>query len=373
MSLTEALLELQDARPPPDWWATVADDLRAPFPWFGGKSRGADRVWARLGNPVNLVIPFFGSGAELWARPDEPTVETINDVNGHVVNVWRSIRWHPEQVAEACDWPVSETDLHAKHRHLTRLNGRLAARCEADPFYCNPTLAGWWIWGLSCWIGSGWCEGKLYRKTPDASNSMRGVTSKAMRSTLPDLGGSSARGDTFANHGKGVNGRGMRRQIPALTKEGSAGGIHGKETRSALYHVMAELSNRLRYVRSTCGDFERVLTPAVTWKHGLTGVILDPPYAGFDHIYGTKPVSERVRAYCIANGDRPDLRIVLCGYAGEHDELKAHGWRVDEWKAGGGYANQAEEDNGNAARERIWSSPACLDGASDIKPITMGW
>jgi hypothetical protein len=148
-----------------------------------------------------------------------------------------------------------------------------------------------------------------------------------MRARLPDLGGSSARGEMLVNYGKGTNGVGMRRQMPPLSSGGM--GMHGIEARSALYEIFDALAARLRYVRVTCGDFARILTPAVTWKHGLTGVVLDPPYAGFDELYGTAPVSERVRAWCLANGHRADLRIALCGYAGEHDELEALGWRVE--------------------------------------------
>ena len=39
--------------------------LKAPFPWFGGKSRVADIVWDRFGDVANYVEPFFGSGAVL--------------------------------------------------------------------------------------------------------------------------------------------------------------------------------------------------------------------------------------------------------------------------------------------------------------------
>ena len=31
---------------------------RAPFPWFGGKSRAAELIWGRLGPVANYVEPF---------------------------------------------------------------------------------------------------------------------------------------------------------------------------------------------------------------------------------------------------------------------------------------------------------------------------
>jgi len=42
---------------------------KAPFPWFGGKSKAAPLVWKLLGDPVHYVEPFFGSGAVLLQRP----------------------------------------------------------------------------------------------------------------------------------------------------------------------------------------------------------------------------------------------------------------------------------------------------------------
>jgi len=52
--------------------------MKAPFPWFGGKSRVAHLVWDRFGNVPNYVEPFFGSGAVLLDRPHAPHTETIN-------------------------------------------------------------------------------------------------------------------------------------------------------------------------------------------------------------------------------------------------------------------------------------------------------
>ena len=46
--------------------------LKAPFPWFGGKSRVAHFVWPRFGNVGNYVEPFAGSLAVLLKRPHEP-------------------------------------------------------------------------------------------------------------------------------------------------------------------------------------------------------------------------------------------------------------------------------------------------------------
>lgn len=76
-------------------------------------------------------------------------------------------------------------------------------------------------------------------------------------------------------------------------------------------------------------------------------------------------VAHDVRLWCVENGDNPLLRIALCGYAGEHEELEAKGWSVLAWKAQGGYGNQGE-DNSNRGKERIWFSPHCLGGRQGV-------
>lgn len=71
--------------------------LAAPFPYFGGKRRAAPAIWRALGDPSGYVEPFAGSAAVLLARPEFKgrRVETINDADGWLVNVWRAIQLSP--------------------------------------------------------------------------------------------------------------------------------------------------------------------------------------------------------------------------------------------------------------------------------------
>ncbi len=94
--------------------------LRAPFPWFGGKSKVSHLVWDRFGDCRNYVEPFAGSLAVLLARPTEPKIETVNDLYCWIANFWRSLQHDPEQVAHHADWPVNEADLHARHLWLVK-------------------------------------------------------------------------------------------------------------------------------------------------------------------------------------------------------------------------------------------------------------
>ncbi len=321
--------------------------LRAPFPWFGGKSTIASAVWQRLGSVVNYVEPFFGSGAMLLARPQPFSgSETVNDLDGYLANFWRAIQADADTVARWADWPVSECDLHARHAHLVAQKAAHLARMMGDPDYYDAKLAAWWVWGLCSWIGPGWCsgegpwqvrDGQLIdnRKLPHLGTAGQGINRK-----LPHLGDA---------------GRGINRKLPHL---GDAG--RGSNRRDG-DGIFADLATRLRRVRIACGDWSRVVGPSVTTQHGLTAVFLDPPYAAErDTVYAhdSADVAHEVREWAIAHGSDPLLRIALCGYEGEH--AMPSDWACLAWKAGGGYGSQGAERTGNCRKERIWFSPHCL-------------
>lgn len=309
--------------------------LKAPFPWFGGKSRVAAAVWERFGNPLNYVEPFFGSGAVLLSRPSPPHTETVNDKDGMLSNFWRALQAAPEDLARHADWPVNECDLHARHQWLVNRKAAFQERLEADPAFFDVQAAGWWVWGISLWIGSGWCDGTKARQLPHLGDAGMGVHRK-----LPHLG----------NAGMGVH-----RQLPHLGDAGRA---------EALLEYFGALSARLRGVRVCCGDWSRVMGPSPTVKHGLTAVFLDPPYAAEadrqEDLYAEDDlqVAKAARKWALEHGDDPLLRIALCGYEGEY-EMPAT-WECWSWKARGGYGSQSASGNGNSKRERIWFSPHCL-------------
>ncbi len=320
---------------------------KAPFPWFGGKSRVAPEVWERFGDVPNYVEPFFGSGAVLLGRPAKHAakIETVNDLDGFVANFWRSVSLDPEATAGWADWPVNEVDLNARHMYLVQIRERLRARLEGDPDYFDARIAGWWVAGVCGWIGSGYCSGDGPWRLVDG-----------------ELIDQRRAGDQPQDADLGDGGQGINRKMPHLGDGGK--GVHRK---MPLEDWFDNLAGRLRYTRVTSGDWARVVSESVTIRHGLTAVFLDPPYG--DEIEQTRvyasdsgTVSDDVRAWCLENGANPLLRIALCGYEGEgHAALLDHGWSVHAWKAAGGYGGgRGGVGEANAHKERIYFSPHCL-------------
>lgn len=284
--------------------------IKSLFPYPGGKSTVVGEVHRRMGRVANRVEPFAGTAVWSLTAPEDSATTTINDADGFLTNCYRAIAADPDAVARWVDWPVSELDLHARHRWLIARREGLERRLRDDPDAYDVQIAGWWLWGICQWIGDGWCPRPSHAHPPEQ---------------LPHLG----------NAGMGV---------PAL---------------------LAEYSRRLRRARLTCGDWRRVLTPAVTERHGVTAIFLDPPYQAGEHAMyygggGGEDVWEDAWQWATANGANPLLRIALCGYVDGREPPP--GWDVYRWKAQGGYGSQGNgRGRQNAAREVIYFSPHCLN------------
>ena len=243
----------------------AVNEYIAPFPYFGGKATIAAEVWQRVGDVPNFVEPFLGSAAVLLARPNAhqwwERIETVNDKDGMVSNFWRATQHDPDAVAHYADWLVNENDLHARHLWLVGQKESLQTRLEGDPEYYDPKIAGWWVWGICAWIGSGWCSGQGPWQSVGGQLTHLGNAGQGINRKRTSLG----------NAGRGIN-----RQ---LTHLGNAGRGICEEWSEHLRDIMQGLRDRLRRVRVECGDWERVCGDTPTIKQGLTGVFLDPPYS----------------------------------------------------------------------------------------------
>ena len=271
----------------------------------GSKSWAASTIWERFGNPHTYVEAFAGSAAVLLARPHghpgASARETINDTNGWVTNLWRSVQQHPDEVTAAADWPGNQIDMSARYQTLIDQTADTLRSLRADPTWCDPRLAGWWIW--------------LIR---------------------------------WSIH-------------PACITRGS-GGVPGSPRRYAHRTLsgidMARLADRLKDVIVMCSDWTSAVSPARLDLDIPVGdyaaVLLDPPYrtdtTASGQVYAEDDdISSVAYRWAIDHGDQ--YRIAYC-------------CRVDDYPVppGWSYVNgrtlsvQSIRDSG---QDQIMFSPAC--------------
>jgi hypothetical protein len=362
--------------------------VKAPFPYFGNKITMAQELWWRFGAVENYVSPFCGSlGVELNAP--YPVMMTLNDKDGLLVNFYRAVKDDPDTVAYYLDHPVSEIDLFSRHVYLVNAREQLTAQLEADPEWYDAKAGAWWAWGMCSWIGTGWCSGDgpwsidadgnriNIREITDSeavgvNRQMRHLTDAGtgVNRQMPALG--DRKTPNLGNAGKGVNRKlpslgdeargyhteGVRRKISALSDAENlvnqpvyTAGVYDTESVSEnLRAYMRQIASLIRLARMTCGDWRRVVKESVTVRHGLTAVLLDPPYGEGQQDYGV--------------GGNTDGNIADDG------RTVPDGWQTFEWKSKGGYSVQGTEDaqsKVNRGRERIWFSPHCINPAVDAK------
>ena len=369
---------------------TLTNLAKAPFPWFGGKSKAAPIVWELLGDVEHYVEPFAGSLAVLLNRPHPCNrsyhSETVNDLDGFVVNAWRAMQMDPEGTAFHASWPVTEADKQA--RQIACLRWKRDNDLEhlmGDPLWFDPVVAGWWLWAVCAQIGAfagdgPWTAdpvtGRIYKqgkaprepgvfcKLPHLSDDGRGVNRPGIREP-----GVSRDRPHLGNNGQGVNHAGIRE--PGVSEDDE---FH-PTTMPELVRWFRYLSARLRHVRIVNGDWRRVCTGGAMWTinvrmgDGHAGIFLDPPYSNDERASGlyaedVGTVAADCLEWCKTNGDNPRNRIVLAGYDTEHADLIEHGWTAHEWfTAGfltGGMANTAT--NGDTSNDS--SQEECSSGST---------
>jgi DNA adenine methylase len=307
--------------------------LLSPFPYFGGKRMVAADVWLRLGSPAQYIEPFCGSAAVLLACPSPAALEVVCDGSGFIANFWRAVKHQPAAVAQWADYPVSHIDLGARHGWLMAQRNRLGEGLHDPDWPGDPKVAGWWLWGQCCWIGSGWCDW-FGGQIPHAGNAGRGVQAIGK---IPHA----------SNAGRGVQAIG---QIPHAGNAGRGDPVTlltscGRTSWTWLHR----LAHRLERVRVVHGDWSRCLNNH--YGGDDTAVFLDPPYRAYEALYGkTGAVADAVETWA---REHQHLRIALCGH---RNDYTLDGWDAVEWSRGRlTYSGGQTTDS-----ECVWYSPACL-------------
>ena len=311
----------------------------APFPYPGGKSHIASIVWEYFGRPDVYIEPFAGSLAVLLACPWPARREVVCDSDGLICNFWRSVVADPDKVAHYADWPTINQDLTARHAYLVEWRKAKSKRLSQDPEFYDAKMAGWWVWGISLWIGGGWCRGR--------SNS-----------------------DKMPHMGTRIGGRGVSKQrnalidhIPYVSDRGAGKGISKQRLNPTqpLQNWMRTLQHRL----------ERTIVLNRSWESALTNpmlapymgdinrcIFLDPPYktsTGQSSQYTEHDgdeTAEKAYEWAVKHGN--DYNIAYC--CGSLDFEVPEGWEHVE----SGFKSHHAK-SGRQNKDWVMFSPACLD------------
>ncbi len=271
------------------------------FSYFGAKAAIAPEVWRRFGTPRFYCEPFFGSGAMLFAAPTPARAELVNDIDGLVANFFRVVKSRPKQLTKELTGPSAEVDHIARKKFLRENADELTERLKGDIEFCDVKSAAHWVRALSAAV----------RPSPKRLS------------------------DKIALEDRGIYKRGCDR----------VGWIQS-------------YSERLKNVKIFCRDWRTIFSPSYL-DRGNLAIFLDPPYgekakrASDLYRIDSLDVFGGALDFCKEQGKRKNLRIALCCYEGEAEQLKRHGWRSLAWNSS---ACNPENEN----RERVWFSPHCL-------------
>lgn len=97
--------------------------MKPPIPYFGSKQTIAHWIVRMLPPHEHYVEPYAGSLAVLLAKAPSP-LETVNDLDRHLVNFWRVLREQPERLEQAC-----ALTPHSRHEYDEAL-ARLATETD---------------------------------------------------------------------------------------------------------------------------------------------------------------------------------------------------------------------------------------------------
>jgi len=111
--------------------------MKTPITYWGGKQQLAQTILKLIPDHKQYNEPFFGGGAIFFAKkPAE--CEFINDINGEMVNFYRTLKLDFDQLKTEID-----CTLHSEFQH------KQAKGIYASPLSHNSIMRAWAVWMLS--------------------------------------------------------------------------------------------------------------------------------------------------------------------------------------------------------------------------------
>lgn len=351
--------------------------LKSPFPFYGGKQHYASIVWDQFGPVTRYIEPFAGSLAVFLRCPYMDAMKgasVVCDKNPWIANFWRALKGKgpdDEESASAVAWwadyPTIHQDLRARHKWLLEWAEANRQRLWDDATYFDCQAAGWWVWGMSNWVGAGFCTGDIASdRVPHLQDTPSGKGVSMQRLTLVDgeprdnrpfiqghpggLGVSAQRLDLEppdtrpfvqshpAGQGIQMQNVSLHDKRPFVDKSPSGMGVSMQRLElseanglpldgSRLQPWMLELCHRLKRTVILHRDWKSAVSPKMLMREKnaswTVGVFLDPPYRTdegnrntnlyqSDHDGESDDAAKEAYEWAVKHGETERYRIAFC-------------------------------------------------------------
>ena len=86
--------------------------MKSCIPWIGGKSALAKTIISKFPDNIELYIEVFGGGGSvLFAADRHAPYEVYNDLNGHLVNLFRCIKYHSIELQREIKYYLNSREM----------------------------------------------------------------------------------------------------------------------------------------------------------------------------------------------------------------------------------------------------------------------
>lgn len=306
--------------------------IKRPIPYYGSKEKIAQTIVdiIKKDNWSNQYIePFVGSNSILLQDDFDGIKVIINDFDGKITNIWRALKYKPEETAGFIQGVCNTINLTGLDLAVQRSYDALLDRLHADIDYCDPKLAAHFIDLCCSWIG-------------DGAGNVKGPWTTIKDEDNIDILVRKEKGDIACKQAQYTSDRGIKCTQPLhyanqgiICKQAQYTGDVGINAKHSGISVWFNaISKRLSDTYILSNDFERILN-LYCIKSKRTTIFFDPPYdnkgnagTGVDYISDdANIISKRTREWCIRNHDVLNkTRIIIAGRGIEHDELLNYGY-----------------------------------------------
>lgn len=125
--------------------------MKSFIPWIGGKSQLAKRIISEFPEKFERYIEVFGGGASVLFTADKhaPT-EVYNDANGQLVNLFRCIKYHREELQREIRYYLNSREMFLDCRDRLDCSGFTDIQRAAMYYVCIKISFGASIDSFGC-------------------------------------------------------------------------------------------------------------------------------------------------------------------------------------------------------------------------------